>query len=409
MAFGSKPPGQMFIASIPSLVGRAKSPAAKSRMGGSPAATVDSPRRSAHTARVATAGGGGDVRAHKSPSREHGARHKSPHRRQLAKEPDIMDEESSPTLERRVGFSGGKPSRKAYTPPSTDDEDSSPRPNPRVVVKPTSRRGASNHSDESKIAVVEQRIMLKMERMFSDFVEVVKSQVKGQTTSANSKKPSKWHKLPAEEVFSTETSSSDDDDQRAVVPYSRRAASGGESARAGSSRSSHSSRSDERSAARQPKLVSMDECKAKAKEESGGSAKSTSSVVCRNKLVPEMSKIDRIMERSVFFKDTPKATLFQCCAKWCIAAADYNRDVAEVLYKCIMAQYCNSKAQQVFAETNRKIIEDQLRIAARGFIDDHPTFKVNENRNSKAGEKSLADVSDNPRMFVDAFIKSFNP
>jgi hypothetical protein len=262
---------------------------------------------------------------------------------------------------------------------------------------------------------MEERIMGKMVSMFDGLVEVVKSQVKsqgkGQTTPAHSKQPTRKYDA-AVEVFTTETSSSDEDDQRAVVPYYRRAASGGEraeSARAGSSRSSHSSRSDERSAASQPKLVSMDECKAKAKEESGGSAKSASSVVCRNKLVPDMSKIDRIKRKSEFFKKTPDGPIFQSCARWCIAAADYNAHVAEVMHKCLMGQYCDSKAQQLFAETNRAIIEEQLRIAARGFADDHPTFKVRANRNSKAGEKSLADVSDKPRMFVDAFIESFNP
>jgi len=405
--------GKGSSAFVASLVKRSKSPAAESRRGGDRAATVESPRRPGHAERVATGGGGHD-RAHKSPSREQGARHKSPHRRQFTKELATTDDESSPTLERRVGFAAGKPSRKAYTPPSSEDEDSSPRHNPRVVVKSTSRHGASNHSDESKKFVeMEMRIMNRMERMFGGLVEAVTSQVKGQPTSAaNSKKPNKRYE-EAVEVFSTESSSSEDD-QRAVVPYSRRAASGGErveSARAGSSRSSHSSRLDERSAISKPKLVSMDECKekAKAKEESGGSAKSTSSVVCRNKLAPVMRKVDQIMHQSAFFKATPDGPIFQSCAKWCIAAADYNADVANVIYKCFMGQYCDSKAQQLFADTNRAIIENQLRIAARGFADDHPTFKVRAARNSKAGEKSLADVIDKPRMLVDAFIESFNP
>jgi hypothetical protein len=257
---------------------------------------------------------------------------------------------------------------------------------------------------------MEERIMGRVERMFDGLVKVVKSQVKGQTTPAHSKKPTY---APAVEVFTTDpSSSSDDDHQGAVVPYSRGAASGGEraeSARAGSSRSSHSSRSDERSAASQPKLVSMDECKAKAKEESGGSAKSTStSVVCRNKLVPDMSKIDRFKRKSEFFKKTPDNPIFQSCAKWCIAAADYNADVAEVLYKCFMGQYCDSKAQQLFAETNRAIIENKLRIAARDFADDHPTFKVRANRNSLTGENSLTYVRENSGVYVNAFIGSIN-
>jgi hypothetical protein len=258
---------------------------------------------------------------------------------------------------------------------------------------------------------MEERIVGRVERMFDGLVNVAKSQVKGQTTPAHSKQPTRKYD-EAVEVFTTETSSEDEDDQRAVVPYSRRAASGGEraeSARAGSSRSSHSSRSDERSAARQPKLVSMDECKAKAKEESGGSAKSTStSVVCRNKLVPDMRQIGKIMRQNDFFQKTSDASIFQSCAKWCIAAADYNADVAKVLYKCFMGQYCDSKAQQLFAETNISIIQNQLRIAARGFADDHPRFKVKANRNSSTGENSLMYVRENSDVYVKAFIGSFN-